>query len=263
MSDTPPPRSPDKDDFYVGYAKAPARFKRTMRLSVICLVALILACAALLTTQRTEPRGDGKWGEDVVALRGQVIAAPYPLLRIKTKDGGTRTILLASMGKIGAQRRIAGHDGLWVTARGVRVDNRGWTMLELVDDTTAITRAPNAEILPPPSEQALGPATLNGEIVDSKCYLGVMQPGKGITHKACAALCVIGGIPPVFVVRHSGGGWTGYLLTDLAGAPVHKSPMVLNAIGEPVVLSGSVLRRDGMLIFRADLNGMKRLRATN
>jgi hypothetical protein len=28
--------------------------------------------------------------------------------------------------------------------------------------------------------------TLTGEIVDSKCYLGVMNPGQGKVHRDCA-----------------------------------------------------------------------------
>ena len=53
---------------------------------------------------------------------------------------------------------------------------------------------------------SLGVATLRGEIVDSKCYLGAMKPGDQKTHKACATLCIRGGIPPVLVERLPGGG---------------------------------------------------------
>ena len=42
---------------------------------------------------------------------------------------------------------------------------------------------------------------LRGEIVDSKCYLGVMNPGEGTVHRDCAARCLSGGLPPMLVVR--------------------------------------------------------------
>lgn len=45
------------------------------------------------------------------------------------------------------------------------------------------------------------PVTLDGELVDSKCYLGTMKPGDGKTHKSCAILCLRGGIPPLFVSK--------------------------------------------------------------
>jgi hypothetical protein len=50
---------------------------------------------------------------------------------------------------------------------------------------------------------SLGTQTLIGEIVDSKCYLGVMNPGALIPHRACAIRCISGGIPPVLLVRQS------------------------------------------------------------
>ena len=45
-----------------------------------------------------------------------------------------------------------------------------------------------------PSYQPLGAVTLTGEIVDSKCFLGVMNPGNLKPHKACAIRCISGGI---------------------------------------------------------------------
>jgi hypothetical protein len=41
-----------------------------------------------------------------------------------------------------------------------------------------------------------GLVKLTGEIVDSKCFLRVIAPGSGKTHKECASLRLRGGIPP-------------------------------------------------------------------
>jgi hypothetical protein len=49
------------------------------------------------------------------------------------------------------------------------------------------------------------PIEVRGEIVDSKCFLGVMVPGSGKTHKDCASLCLRGGIPPALYVRDQSG----------------------------------------------------------
>jgi len=43
---------------------------------------------------------------------------------------------------------------------------------------------------------SLGTQTLVGEIVDSKCFLGVMNPGQLTTHRACAIRCISGGVRP-------------------------------------------------------------------
>lgn len=53
--------------------------------------------------------------------------------------------------------------------------------------------------------ESLGEFTLQGEIVDSKCYLGVMRPGNTKTHRACAVRCIAGGVPPVLLVRDAQG----------------------------------------------------------
>ena len=41
---------------------------------------------------------------------------------------------------------------------------------------------------------------VKGEIVDPKCFFGVMKPGEGKPHKDCAIRCILGGIPPVLKV---------------------------------------------------------------
>ena len=63
----------------------------------------------------------------------------------------------------------------------------------------------------------LGGATLAGEIIDPKCYFGAMKPGEGKIHKACATLCLRGGIPPMFMTTDEQGRHVYYLLTKPDG----------------------------------------------
>jgi hypothetical protein len=55
------------------------------------------------------------------------------------------------------------------------------------------------------STEDLGAFTLVGEIVDSKCYLGIMNPGETNPHRECAALCIRGGIPPLIIAHDADG----------------------------------------------------------
>jgi hypothetical protein len=55
------------------------------------------------------------------------------------------------------------------------------------------------------STEDLGAFTLVGEIVDSKCYLGIMNPGETNPHRECAALCIGGGIPPLIIAHDADG----------------------------------------------------------
>jgi len=109
---------------------------------------------------------------------------------------------------------------------------------------------------PLPKAVSLGIQTFEGEIVDSKCYIGVMNPGQLIAHRACAILCVKGGIPPVLVVR-SKEGPAGYLLLASAeGKPLNQQ--VLDYIAEPVQATGELKYYDGLLVLCTDPAGIRR-----
>jgi hypothetical protein len=84
------------------------------------------------------------------------------------------------------------------------------------------------------------PVTLRGEIVDSKCFLGVMAPGEGKTHKDCASLCLRGGIPPAFVVRDREGRTALLLLVSESGDSLAGHAAALRLAGEPIEVTGVV-----------------------
>ena len=98
--------------------------------------------------------------------------------------------------------------------------------------------------------------TLVGEIVDSKCYLGVMRPGRRRAHRACAALCIRGGIPPLLVTRRPGGERWHLLLTAPGGGPVGDA--VLEVVAEPVVITGQVTRRGNLYYLAAGPEAIRR-----
>ena len=103
------------------------------------------------------------------------------------------------------------------------------------------------------SAMELGEATLRGEIVDSKCYLGVMKPGNLKTHRACAVRCISGGIPPVLVVRSEEGGATSVryvLLVGPDGEPINEA--ILDRVAEPVQARGALERHDDLWVLRVD-----------
>ncbi len=91
-------------------------------------------------------------------------------------------------------------------------------------------------------------ATLRGEILDSKCFLGAMRPGEGKTHKECAALCIAGGISPMLITRDERGTATYYLLTNSSGGAM--GPEVLPLVADPVEIRGEVEHVGGLLRLR-------------
>ena len=93
--------------------------------------------------------------------------------------------------------------------------------------------------------------------MDSKCFMGVMKPGEGKVHRACAAMCIAGGIPPMLVVDQSDGRRYGYILVDHAGGPAAQ--LVLENVAVPVSVFGQLQRRGDLTYLRIAPNGIKRI----
>jgi hypothetical protein len=102
----------------------------------------------------------------------------------------------------------------------------------------------------------LGETTLTGEIVDSKCYLGVMNPAQGKVHRDCAARCISGAIPPAFIVRDASGESHTLMLVGDDGRKLHRE--ILDYVAEPVRISGRLSRVGSTLVFSADLRSLHR-----
>ena len=90
------------------------------------------------------------------------------------------------------------------------------------------------------TEEEVGEVVLRGEIVDSKCYLGVMNPGSLKGHRACAIRCISGGIPPVLLVRQEDG-TARYFVMVLEGGGM-ANDTVLPYVAEPVEVKGRLVR---------------------
>jgi hypothetical protein len=146
--------------------------------------------------------------------------------------------------------------GAMVRVSGSLLERDGRRIIELAPgpDAVAVIHAAQAA---PPVRVPLGHATLRGEIVDSKCYLGAMRPGDGKTHRACAQLCIAGGVPPMLVTRDAGGNSAYFLLTAPDGAVADA--LVRPYVAEPVEVSGELERLDDLRILRVDAGGIGRL----
>jgi hypothetical protein len=94
---------------------------------------------------------------------------------------------------------------------------------------------------------------VTGEIVDSKCYLGVMNPGQGKVHRDCAARCISGGIPPFFVTSD---GREQFLLVGLDGRAL-RSDALREFIAEPIQIQGERLRTGSTQLLKVDPRALR------
>ncbi|MBX2850313.1 MAG: hypothetical protein KTR15_01040 [Phycisphaeraceae bacterium] len=266
----------ERDPFYVGYLPLPKAIKRFIVPWLVGNIVLAIGIAAVVASQHREP-GDGVWGTgQSVKVEGWLELDPYPVLH-----GVDREIYLpVEIGKVGSQERINEFERGLAIITGFVIKRDGRNVIEIDDSAkypvlnyTVDIPTYNAETLPDNAlesvvtysrtiralrvQQDLGTHTLRGEIVDPKCYLGVMQPGDGKTHKVCATLCIKGGIPPMLLVRDKQGETAAYLLTDVDGNAFPASHH--EYIADPIEVTGQVVRDGDLLILRADLDSIRRL----
>jgi len=244
----------DERELYVGYLPhSPPRQARFTRGVVLALFAACLALVSLVALEQA-PLNAGQFEYGVVReFRGVLESSPHPHLRVQRPAGGVSSYLLVAPGKHGADELVREFDGRGVTLRGSLVHLGGRTLVELEPGSIqpADVGAPAASVV------ALGRSTLRGEIVDSKCHLGVMTPGERRTHRACAQLCIRGGIPPLFWVEDERGGVQRLLLVGANGEAVNER--VLELVGVPLEIEGLVEQHDDWLVLRADPAGYRRI----
>lgn len=226
-------------EFYVGYlARGPRATMRRVRRLALGIGIGAAALGALLARTLEHP-GDGRfaWGESH-SVQGRLCSADPA--RACCAQG---ELLLVGRGKHAVPSALAAQLGQALELRGARIERDGVRLLEFEQSRPSEPDA--VRLLEPHAPQRLGRMQLSGEIVDSKCYFGVMNPGEGRAHRACAILCLRGGIPAVFVARDRSGARAHLLLLDERGE--RDNLPLLPWVGEAVQLEGEVWRRGAWL----------------
>lgn len=255
--------SAPEPEFYVGYLPAaPPRLAHTLKNRVVALFFLVaLAGAGLPALHQLRPAARFEYGSPV-AMAGTLAAHPHPRLLVprpgRAAGGGAvagpASVPLVAPWKHGADELVAGLDGRRVRLRATLAFRDGVALAEVVPGSLAVEEA---EPLPAPEERPLGRRTLVGEIVDSKCFFGVMNPGELKPHRACAVRCISGGIPPVLCVRDAVGRASYVWLLAADGGALGAE--ILEFVAEPVAIEGELRQRGEDLVLRADPAAYRRL----
>jgi len=252
------------DDFYIGWeAKAAPSIGNRVRKAVMALLLLALVAPLVLAvSQRMIGASVFEWGTHKT-FSGILQAQPYPHLLVSRPGNASglqrfSTYYLVAPWKFGLdQKAIAPFDGKSVTLKGTLIYRGNQTMIETKPEWIAVSTNDERRARSDAPYQRLGKQTLVGEIVDSKCFLGVMNPGQLTPHRACAIRCISGGVPPVLLVRQKDGPAIYLLLVSADGKPVNRQ--VLDMVAEPLEITGDVERQGELLILRADPATYRRL----
>ncbi|MGR3983834.1 MAG: hypothetical protein OD817_01045 [Gammaproteobacteria bacterium] len=246
--------------FFVGYLPMPPALVR-FYLPLAIALALAAAVAGHLLAAQQKPAGAATWQTAAPeTLHGVLTLLPYPVLHRfhPGNPGNIESVLLVGQGKHAAA--LPAHfERRAVAVEGAEILRGNWRMLEIAGESAIAAAADTADTAALRARldfESLGAITLRGEIADSKCFLGVMKPGAGAVHKACAELCLLGGIPPMLVVQNAQREKFGYLLLRADGSPAAELPALA---AESVRVDGQLLRQGDLLFVQIDAGGIRRL----
>jgi hypothetical protein len=255
-----PTNASGRDEFYIGYETGtPPGIARSLGRVVAAVVAMsVLAAGGALAVHHRLAPATFEFGHPEIAT-GELRRNPYPRLLV-----GGRTTWLVGPGKAGAESVLGGIAAGRVALTGTRIARGPHVMLEVVpgsarpDHEHGTRPVPSGsgtdgtDLVPLDAETAArqvhgaADVTVRGEIVDSKCFLGVMNPGEGTVHRDCARVCLRGGIPPMLLVRGAAAEEALMLLVDATGAPIGRQ--LADRAGQAVEVRGRLTRDGDVLV---------------
>jgi hypothetical protein len=252
-------------EFYIGWkAKAPKSFAKHAKrvLLILFLVALIIAYL-LSTSQKKFSTASFEFGK-LTEVKGIYYNQPVPMLKVFDKNNLSITIPLVGYGKHGAETAImelekekgVSLNGKEITLKGTLIYGEGKTLLQVDKNDAPIVNI-GAESTVQLQQKDLGTQTIRGEIVDPKCYFGVMKPGEGKVHRDCAIRCILGGVPPVLHVQNEKGESNYYLIVGPNGEKINEA--VQDIVAEPVSIEARVVQQDDWIILYTGKEKIKRI----
>ncbi len=263
-------------EFYIGWMpKASSGFaKYTSRVILFLFPAALVIGMVLASFQKKFSAANFEFGK-ATEIKGIYFNTPVPVLKVFTgKDilGNVSylTIPLVGYGKHGAetaimeleQEKTISFNNRELTLKGTLMYSDGKTFMQISkDEDPVIAVGKDANISLFPQQKDLGLQNIKGEIIDPKCYFGVMKPGEGKVHRDCAIRCILGGIPPVLKVMNEKGEKKYYLMVGPNGEKINKA--VQDFVAEPVEVSARAVQQDDWVILYVKNNGINRVPAVS
>jgi len=243
----------EKDtEFFIGYLpKMPVGYSAFVRRVVIFLILITLGIATIVSYEMDRSVNSRFEYGTLTEIEGVLYKSPVPILKvISPGNREIKSILLTNYLKHGAHDLLDGFEkdmgmalsSKYLKVRGTLIYYDGATIMELTDQENSIIEVTEIVNDYKVKIESIGSISLSGEIVDSKCYFGAMNPGLGKTHKSCAALCLAGGITPVLAVHNVMGEADYFIILGENGQPIN--PELLPFVGDQINLIGEVTKYD-------------------
>jgi len=241
----------DPDEFYIGYLdQAPASLSRFLRRIALLLILIAVPLFGLLAAMQ-QPQPSGRFEFGVYRdFEGVLYTEPLPYLRVHdphSSESPVRTLLLVGAGKHAIPQKARALSGQRIAFTGSVIEREGLTMVEMNDRVSIRGLGEPAAGQQRGESEKIGQISLTGELVDTKCWLGVMRPATGKVHRACAIRCLEGGIPPGLLIRDESGAMKVFPLVAPTGGPADFD---LQWAAREVEVKGTLELLDGLPLLR-------------
>ena len=242
----------NKDSFFIGWSdKTPVDYAKKTRFFVLAaLPVVLLAAFAFVNSQKPMNNAAFEFGT-LTTVEGTLIEKPIPMLRMYMGNDLKgepifQHLMLVDVVKFGAEKAIgtmeqmAGESlyGKAIKLRGTLIYYNGKTVLELTEEGKAFQGLSEQKAYTVLAKEDKGSTKLRGEIVDPKCFFGVMKPGDGKTHKSCAVRCLSGGIPAILATEAKDGQQDYYILLGEDGQSINAD--LLDFTADHIQIKGKV-----------------------
>lgn len=258
-------------EFYIGWQpKAPKVLaKHNLRIVAILFLSIIGVGTSLALLQRQLSTASFEFGQ-LTEVKGFYHSFPVPALKVYTEadafgNSSFITMPLVGYGKSGAEGVITqlernfkmNFNNHEITIKGTLLYSDGKTFLQVDQHDNPLVNVKRTPVhSKEPTIVDLGTINLTGEVLDPKCYFGVMKPGHGKPHRDCAIRCIEGGMSPVFYVRNENGEANYYLLLDEAGNKMNSE--LKDYIAEPASLEARAVQYDDWIVLYVRRGSIKR-----
>lgn len=256
------------EEFYVGYLPEAPRQMALVIKKIIYAIGILVCCVSLILARYQKKFATSNFEYGIYStLEGYVFTEPVPHLAVslgEAADGKVlyQNVLLVGFGKTGAKEVIENLQleigqpfiGSKVKLRGFMIYGDGKALMQITEednDTILPVESPAINTLP---WGDAGNLSIAGEVVDPKCYFGVMKPGEGQAHRSCAVRCIAGGIPPVF---HATSSSEYFLLVNEHSEPLNQE--ILDLVGDQIILSGEGVLWNDWKILKINTNQIREL----
>ena len=248
------------DDFYVGYlSEASTKTARFVKKIIFQLFLLAMVLAFVFVSNQERFSGGIFEFGNLTTLEGTLVKKPIPILLIE--DGGvSQSVVLLGFGKYGAEQTIAqmeadqgvNLEGQKLKLEGTLIYHDGMTLLELTNGRSALMEhtGTSSSSMAQFNELKLGSTSMVGEIIDPKCYFGVMKPGHGKSHRSCAIRCISGGVPPMLKVVDEAGNSNYFVLLGREGQAINQQ--VLDYVADAVELKAHLYSWQDLYLLKLD-----------